>query len=82
MQQVHDVGAADDLLLERHGASLADGFEPVERDHREDVDELPVAVRVLGQAFSRSRVIEAGRFQSLNGAPLRSAPGLRSSAAT
>jgi hypothetical protein len=50
MQQVHDVRAADHGFLERGGAGRAHGVEAVQRDHRQDLDELPVAIVRAGPA--------------------------------
>lgn len=47
MQEVYDVCAAYDLLVECRSAGLAHGLEAVEGNHREDVDELPIAIRML-----------------------------------
>jgi hypothetical protein len=47
--------AGDDLLIERCGAGLAEGLEPVESGHREDLDELPVTVDMPGQPFAQAR---------------------------
>ena len=55
MQQVHDVRAADDLFIERHGASLGDGIQAVEGDHREDFHELPITIRMPGQPLAQTR---------------------------
>jgi len=33
MEEIDHVGARDDLLLERVGAGLADGFKPIQRHH-------------------------------------------------
>ena len=55
MQEIDHVGAAGDLFLKRRGAGCSYSVKPIDRDHREDVDELAVAVRVLGQAFAQPR---------------------------
>ena len=55
MQQVHDVRAANHLLLERRGAGVAHGVKAVDRHHGEDFDELAVTIGVLGQALAKAR---------------------------
>lgn len=55
MQEVHDVRAADDLLIERRGTRLAHGLKAIEGDHREDVNELPIPIRMLRQALAQPR---------------------------
>ena len=55
MQQVHDVRTAGHLLIERGGAGLIDGVDPVDRDHGEDFDELPVTVRMPGHSLAQPR---------------------------
>ena len=47
--------AADDLFIERHGASLSDGIQAVEGNHREHLDELPIAVGVAGEPLAQAR---------------------------
>ena len=49
------MGTADDLLIERDGTGVADGLQAIEGDHREDVDELAIPIRMLGQALSQAR---------------------------
>lgn len=48
MQQVHDVRAADNLFIERHGAGLPDRIQAIEGDHREHFHELPIAIGMAG----------------------------------
>ncbi len=69
------------ILGERLGAGGLDRRQTV-REHRgENFDELPVAV--VGACELRwMRSSAAGSTQSLNGAPLRSAPGLRARTGT
>lgn len=55
MQQVHDVRAADDLFVERHGARVGDGLQAVEGNHREHLHELPIAVGVAGEPLAQTR---------------------------
>ena len=54
VQQIDDVGAADDLLFERGGAGITDRFQTIERDHQQDVHELAIAIAMFGQALSQS----------------------------
>lgn len=54
MQEVHDVGARGDLLIERHGAGLGDGIQAVKGDHREHLHELPIAVGVSGEPLAQA----------------------------
>ena len=54
MQEVHDVGAANNLFIERHGAGLGDGIQAVEGDHREHLHELPIAVGVTGKPLAQA----------------------------
>jgi hypothetical protein len=53
VQQVHDIRAADELLVEGGGAGFGDGLQPVERDHGQDIDELPISIAVARQ-FARA----------------------------
>lgn len=81
VQEVHDVGTGEDLLIKRSRAGRAHGLKAV----KGDIERMSTNWRSPSACLakrSRRRVIDAGRFQSLNGAPLRSAPGLRSRAAT
>ena len=55
MQQVHHVRAAGDVFIERDGAGCGDGLQAVQRDHREHLHELPVAVRVAGEPLTQAR---------------------------
>ena len=55
MQQVHDVRAADDLFIERHGARVGNGLQAVEGNHREHLHELPIAIGVAGEPFAQTR---------------------------
>ena len=49
VQEINDMGTADDLLLERDGTGLTHGLQAIESDHREDVDELAIPVGVVLQ---------------------------------
>jgi hypothetical protein len=55
VQEVDHVRAAGDLLLERRGAGGGYGIQTVNRGHREDIDELAIAVGVLGEALAQAR---------------------------
>ena len=55
--------------------------EPVGQNGGQDRDHLPIAV-IGAVQLARTRSIADGRTQSWNGAPLRSAPGLRASTGT
>jgi len=55
MQEVDDVGAAGHLLLEGCRAGGGDGVQAVNSHHREDVDELAVAIGVLGETLAQAR---------------------------
>ena len=55
MEEIDHVRAGDDLLLERVGAGLADGLKPIQRHHREHLNELPVPAGVLGQPLAQPR---------------------------
>jgi hypothetical protein len=55
MQQVYDVGAADHLFIQRHGASLSDCIHAVEGNHGEHLHELPIAVGVASESLAQSR---------------------------
>ena len=76
----NDVGGVD-AVGDRFGAGRLDRRQPVGEHRGEDIDHLPVAVVDAGE-LARTRSIAAGSTQSLNGAPLRSAPGLRASTGT
>jgi hypothetical protein len=53
MQQVHNVRAAGHLLIECSGAGFIHSVDPVDRHHREDLDELPITVAMLGQFLAQ-----------------------------
>ena len=55
VQEVDDVSAADDLLIERRGTGRAHGLEAVHGHHRQDVDELTVTVGVLREPLPHPR---------------------------
>ena len=55
MQEVHDVRACGDLLIERHGTGLADRIQAVEGDHREHLHELPIAIGVPSEPLAQAR---------------------------
>ena len=54
MQEIHDVRARGDLFIERHGAGFGDGIQAVEGDHREHLNELPIAVGVAGEPLAQA----------------------------
>jgi hypothetical protein len=53
MQEIHDVRARGDLFIKRHGAGLGDGIQAIEGDHREHLNELPIAVGVAGELLAQ-----------------------------
>lgn len=55
VQEVDHVGAPGDLLLEGCGTGRRDRIEPVNGDHREDVDELAIPIGMLGEALTQPR---------------------------
>jgi hypothetical protein len=55
MQEVDDVGAASDLLLEGCRAGGSDRGQAVNTHHREDVDELAVTIGVFGEPLAQAR---------------------------
>ena len=63
------------------GAGSFDCGQAVGQNGVEDVDHLSIAVVDAGE-LRRTRSIAAGSTQSLKGAPLRKAPGLRASTGT
>ena len=75
-----DVGGVD-AVSDRLGAGDFDRRQPVGEHRGEDVDHLPIAVAAPA-SLRRTRSIAAGRIQSLKGAPLRKAPGLRARTGT
>ena len=76
----HDIGGMN-AVSDRLGAGCFDGRQAVGQNRVEDVDHLPIAIVGTGElapyTFDRSR-----KHQSLKGAPLRKAPGLRASTGT
>jgi len=60
------------------GAGRLDRRQPIGKHRGEDVDHLSIAVVSVGELAPHP----AGKTQSLNGAPLRKAPGLRASTGT
>lgn len=72
----HDDVAVGDASLQRLSAGIRNGGDAIFRHARENLHELAVAIGVslkLGRTDDKG----AGKSQSLNGAPLRRAPGLR-----
>ena len=55
MQEVHDVCARGDLLVEGYGAGLGDGIQTIESNHRENLHELPIAVGVPSKPLAQPR---------------------------
>ena len=55
MQEVHDVRTRCHLLIERARASIAHGLQPVDRHHREHLDELAIAVCMFSEPLTESR---------------------------
>ena len=80
-QDVEDDIGRVDALPQRLGAGGLDRRQAVAQHRAEDLDHLPVAVAAPA-SLRRTRSSAAGSTQSLNGAPLRSAPGLRASTGT
>lgn len=48
VQEIHDMGAADHLLIQCRCARLRHGFQPIHSDHGEDLDELAIPIAVFG----------------------------------
>jgi len=76
----HDIGGMN-AVSGRLGAGCFDGRQAVGQNRIEDVDHLPVAIVGTGELAPHTS-IAAGSTQSLKGAPLRKAPGLRVSTGT
>ena len=55
VQEIDHVRTRDHVFLERIGAGSADGLKPVERHHREHLNELAVPARVLSEALAQPR---------------------------
>ncbi len=70
-----------DALGKRLGAGGLDRRQSVGEHRGENLDELPVAV-VGACELALDASCAPGNTQSLNGAPLRSAPGLRARTGT
>ena len=70
-----------DALIHGLAAGGFDGLQPVIRHATQDLDHLPVAV-IAALQLTPDRGHRRGSTQSLNGAPLRSAPGLRARTGT
>lgn len=54
VQEVYDMGAGDDLLLERLRTGRADRLQAGHGDHGEDVDELTIPIEVFGQPLAQT----------------------------
>jgi hypothetical protein len=76
----HDIRGMD-AVTERFGTGCFHRGQTVSQHSVEDVDHLPLPSSVLA-SLRRIRSIAAGSTQSLKGAPLRKAPGLRASTGT
>ena len=75
VQEVDHVGATGDLLLERGSTGRSDRLEAVNGHHREDVDELAVAVGMLGKALAQARH-RGGQVPVLERSAVAQRPGL------
>jgi len=73
-QHGQDHIAAGDARLQRFGAGAFDGGQSMIEHGAQHLDELSVSVGMLLQ-LDATWVSAGGRSQSLNGAPLRKAPG-------
>ena len=72
----HDISGMN-AVSDRFGAGGLNCWQTVGQHRVEDVDHLPIAVIGAGKLSPHTRSIAAGSTQSLKGAPLRKAPGLR-----
>ena len=81
-QNVDDDVGGMNAVGDRLGAGDFDRQQSVGENRGEDVDHLPIAVMGARKLARRTRSIAAGSTQSLKGAPLRKAPGLRASTGT
>ena len=70
-----------DAVSDRLGTGRFDSWQAIDQHGVEDVDHLPIAIVGSGELAS-DPLIAAGNTQSLKGAPLRKAPGLRASTGT
>ena len=73
-QDGEDDIAGGETGLQSLGTSSLDGSQPMAGHRPQDLDELTVAIGVLGE-LARTWARPDGKSQSLKGAPLRSAPG-------
>lgn len=80
-QDVQDDVGRVDALSEGLGAGGIDRRKPFGQNRGEDVDHLAVSV-ISPCSLRRTFSSALGRTQSLNGAPLRRAPGLRTRTGT
>jgi hypothetical protein len=76
----NDVGGMD-ALAHRLGAGGLHGGQSIIEDGGQNLDHLAIAIVTAGE-LRRTRSIAPGNTQSLNGAPFRSAPGLRARTGT
>ena len=81
-QDVQDDVGGMDALAQGLGAGGLDRRQAIAQHGGEDVDHLPVAIVGCRPACAAPAPALAGSIQSLNGAPFRSAPGLRASTGT
>ena len=70
-----------DAVSDRLSASRLDGRQTVGQHRVEDIDYLPIAIVGTGELAPDPSIAD-GSTQSLKGAPLRKAPGLRASTGT
>src|SRR5262249_58143757 len=75
----HDIGGMH-AMTERFSTGGLNGQQSIGQHRVEDVDHLAIAIIGVGKLAPYS--IAAGKTQSLKGAPLRRAPGLRASTGT
>lgn len=76
----HDIGGMD-AMGNCLGAGRLDGWQAVSQNRVEDVDHLPIAIVGTGELAPHT-FYRSGQHQSLKGAPLPKAPGLRASTGT
>ena len=80
-QDVDDDISGMDALTQRFLARRLDRGQTVAQHRAEDGDHLPIAISHVGKLAAHSLQPD-GSSQSLNGAPFRSAPGLRAKTGT
>src|SRR6202035_715672 len=77
----HDIGRMN-AVGDRLGTGRLDGRQTVGQNRVEDVETICRLPSSAPASLRRTRSIAAGSTQSLKGAPLRKAPGLRASTGT